>query len=309
MSYTSRLHIGTIEPPMPSDAEFGFLIDFSKGQGDPQRVFKAADAFIASLIRLDKALCSSIDNNIQPLLVVEDIESGSIKIWLRNVLSALDDQALKDLDWKPAIGKYLVRAKYAFIEWTNNVDEDAKIVDLAKKLGKIAQETDIKHIPDYQPPPIAELVEAAKGIDATKGFLVDGDKASYLTVEEEPIQFDISARWPIEKLDEMTIKETVRFERMPMTLIVKKPDYLGNSKWEFRHGKKPITAKIEDDEWLKAFQARSVDVRPGDALKCILTVAHNYGHDNELISEDFVVSHIEGVIENISPKRQPDMFS
>jgi hypothetical protein len=66
-----------------------------------------------------------------------------------------------------------------------------------------------------------------------------------------------------------------------MTLIVKKPDYLGKSKWEFqiRHynsGLKnkdkysSIYAKISDEKWLDAFQNGSLPQRqvplPRDGL-------------------------------------------
>ena len=47
-------------------------------------------------------------------MVLEEIETGSIKIWLGNQLNRVDDDALKKLDWKPLVGKYLVRAKYVF---------------------------------------------------------------------------------------------------------------------------------------------------------------------------------------------------
>ena len=48
----------------------------------------------------------------------------------------------------------------------------------------------------------------------------------------------------------MAVKETVTFPIAPMILAVKKPDYLGTSKWELRFGKRAIAAKIEDEGWL-----------------------------------------------------------
>ena len=62
----------------------------------------------------------------------------------------------------------------------------------------------------------------------------------------------------------MAVKETVTFPSAPMILAVKKPDYLGDSKWDLRHGKRPISARIEDGAWLRRFQSREVDVRPGN---------------------------------------------
>jgi hypothetical protein len=96
----------------------------------------------------------------------------------------------------------------------------------------------------------------------------------------------------------MLVKETVKGENQPMTLIVKKPDYLGQSKWDLRHGRRQISANIADAEWLAAFQSRKIDVRPGDALHCLVNIEHHYGYDNELISETYVVTKVTEVLEN-----------
>ena len=63
---------------------------------------------IRALQGLDATLVGAIDTKIEPVMVLEEIESGSLIIWLRNILTAADDEALKKLDWKPAVGKYLV---------------------------------------------------------------------------------------------------------------------------------------------------------------------------------------------------------
>ncbi len=68
--------------------------------------------------------------------------------------------------------------------------------------------------------------------------------------------------------------------------------------WELRHGKRSISAKIEHEEWLREFQSRRVDVRPGDALKCAVRIEMMYGHDNELINEKYYVEKVQGVLEN-----------
>ena len=65
-----------------------------------------------------------------------------------------------------------------------------------------------------------------------------------------------------------------------MILAVKKPDYLGSSKWDMRHGKRAISVRINDEVFLQQFQDRKIDVRPKDALKCMVQVEMKYGNDN-----------------------------
>ena len=93
---------------------------------------------------------------------------------------------------------------------------------------------------------------------------------------------------------------------MSMILAVKKPDYLGSSKWEMRHGKRAIYVRINDETFLREFQARKIDVRPKDALKCMVQVEMKYGYDNELISETFVIVSVTEILQDNN--LQGDMF-
>jgi hypothetical protein len=91
-----------------------------------------------------------------------------------------------------------------------------------------------------------------------------------------------------------------------MILTVKRPDYLGTSKWDFKLGKRAVSARIEHADFLSEFQHRQQNVRPGDALKCMVAVDMRYGFDNELISETYVVTEVLEVLENNSD--QADLF-
>lgn len=291
------VHVSTQPPSPPRDAAFAIVIDFQKGSENPTRIFQAADALIRALEGLDRTLCAAVDPHIEPVMMLEDIEAGSLKVWLANQLRSIDDEALKTLDWKQLVGRYLIRGKYAFIRWSNK-EGDGRLTTLAQEIRSIAVETDVRQIPDYAPPSIAELTEAAKRVDSAKDSLLPTDRLTFLGPDEAPIEFNLSARWTEEELSALAVRETIRFPDMPMLLIVKKPDYLGVSKWDFRHGKVAISARIDDGDWLKRFQTRQVDVRPGDALRCRVAIERKYGFDSELIAEDHVISKVEAVVEN-----------
>lgn len=292
----------TIELVPPEGAEFALYIDFEKDVGNPQRIFRAAEEMIWAFHKLDKVLCSAIDAEIEPLLILREIETGSLRIWLANRLVSVDDQALKDLDWKPLVGKYLVRAKYLYIDWANQ-GGGARLSDLRAGLRQLAAETDVRHIPAYSEPAAQELLESLGNMEAAKRSLGTKDRMSYVTRTDGEKEIDLSVSWSADQISDTATKETVRFPPAPMTLIVKKPDYLGNSKWDFRHGKHPILAKIDDSKWLTSFQSREVDVRPGDALRCQVLIEHGYGYDNELIYERYTVVHVDEVLPSAaSPK-------
>ena len=69
--------------PEPPPADFAFEVDFKHGEGSPSRVFLAINDFIRGCEKLDAELAHTIDNNIETVVVLEDIEAGSIKVWLR----------------------------------------------------------------------------------------------------------------------------------------------------------------------------------------------------------------------------------
>jgi hypothetical protein len=78
---SDRLIVLSGKPPMPpEDADFAFTIDFERGAGDPRRVFDAASALVDGFELLDEALAPSVDQNIRTLMVLEDIEAGSLKV-------------------------------------------------------------------------------------------------------------------------------------------------------------------------------------------------------------------------------------
>ena len=287
----------TDKEPAPPRADFGFEIDFQRGVGPASRVFTATHDFIKACEALDKELVRSIDSSIQTVLVLEDIQSGSIKTWLRNELLATDDEALKVLEWKPLVGSYLVRAKYAVIRWLDDGDGPHSFPDLRREIQQIAQETDVRHLPDYTAPSPGALIQAIEDFQRVKERLLPGDRATMIT-NEGAIEFNLSVMIPVEDIQQLAVARSIMNPSAEMILPVKKPDYLGDSKWELRHGKRNISAKIEDDDWLRRFQNRQEDVRPGDALRCEVQIESLYGFDNELLAEKYTVVEILEVLVN-----------
>ena len=87
-----------------------------------------------------------------------------------------------------------------------------------------------------------------------------------------------------------------------MILKVKKPDYLGDSKWLFKHGNGTISAKITDQQWLNDFQNRKIDVRPQDSLVCVVKIIVKYDYNYEVISTTHEVTEVT----KINPRPSED---
>ena len=287
-------------------ADFCIEIDFKKESEAPGRVFRALSDLIESFHAFDSDLLQSIDSQIESVLLLEDIAAGSVKTWLRYALNAVDDAALKNLDWKQAVGKYLVEAKYYVLKFTEGKTEitDRKDFDqLARNLFTLAEKTDVRQIPAYSSLPPERLLANIERITTATRSLTEGDSVKYLTREDEAIPFNLSFKIIPEAIEDLT-QETIE-SSMEMILKVKKPDYLGDSRWEFKHENRPIPMKILHIEWLTDFQNRQVDVRPGDSIRAKVQVIVKYGYDLNVVSTHYNILEVIKVIPFTSSEQSP----
>jgi hypothetical protein len=277
------------------EADFCLQIDFQKGSENPARIFTAMSNLISSLQQLDSDLIWSLDSGLQPILLLEDIQSGSIKTWLKQIIKSIDDDAIKELSWKKVVGGYLVKAKYCvinFLEGKTQITDSKDLIHLQNNLIGIAKETEIKTLPVYRPIPPQQLITDISRIQSAVNILGTRDTATYIT-QFNTASFNINLTIAPESIEDLITKETIKSETT-IILKVKKPDYLGSSMWEFHFDDKAFPAKILDTDWLVGFQSRKIPVQPGDSLRVIVKTTVKYGHDNRVVG---TVNEITKVIE------------
>jgi hypothetical protein len=279
------------------NSEFCIQIDFQKESEKPARVFKAMTGLIEAFEEIDRNLVRSIDVQIESVLLLEDIEAGSIRAWFRNQLIAHDDKDIQNLNWKPVIGKYLVTTKYILIDFLSNkteISDRAQLQNLQGRLLEAAEETNMKAIPAYAPLALPEVIKSINSVNSALTPLLTTDSAKFLTKDAQT-NFNIQLRIAPETMEQLITKETITNE-VEMILKVKRPDYLGDAMWEFRHETRTIPAKIIDLHWLTEFQARRVDVRPGDALRGRVRIEVEYGYDGEVVATHHAIVKVIAVV-------------
>ncbi len=267
--------------------EFGLRIDFERNSAAPSRVFRAMSSYIDSFEFMDRALLSSITPRIQPVLLLEDIEAGSILAWLRNTLESVDDEALKSGDYKKLIGAYLVRGKKAMIDFIakrTTVETTSELQSLQSELLQIAEHTDVLRIPTYRPVPTVEIARSLKSLGDAPILLMKQDSAEYLS-EYGQTELNLSFSVSPKQMDDLLVREQLSSDSL-MILRIKKPDFLGESMWEFVHGGRTFVAKILDLEWIQTFRSGNVMLFPGDSLRTMVRTTVKYGFDNEVVNYD-----------------------
>jgi hypothetical protein len=278
-------------PMTPASAEiresaaFALTVDFVKGKGDPSRPFRTMIGLIEALGRFDQDLVRSVDVQIEPLLLLEDVEAGSIKSWLATVLRSADDTALQSGDWKRVVGDYLVKGKYELLrklDGATSITDPKLLEDLQSGLLVEAEKTNVRGLPGYAPMSRTRLAAHIADVTTSLEYLEDGDTATYESRNERAVPFNRSLRVDDAEMTELLSIRTISNEDQ-MILKVKKPDFLGSSMWEFHYEGHAIEARIEDYQWLDSFHTIGAIVLPGGALRAIVRVEVSYDDQNEAL--------------------------
>jgi hypothetical protein len=270
-------------PPTEPETEFSFLIEFARGQGDPRRIFDSASLLIEGFSEFDATFAQSVDHEMKTAVVLEDVRPGSLRVILRTILSDIDDQALKDGEWKKAIGPAIVRGKALAIAALDKKKAEAPkaIEELRHELDELVAKTDVKHLPAYAPIHEGRLVSSLEKLQDAKRTLGPND---HLTIEADGklYEVDLTQTWdpaeikPVAGTTESQSEGTV-------ILTIRKPDLLGEAKWQFTHGAALVAAAVKDEKWLARFHAGKIPIHSGDALRCKVQWTYVFDKEGSII--------------------------
>jgi hypothetical protein len=286
------------------DDEFVIELDFRPHSSDPSRVFRSMAGLIESCQQAERELARAIGARIEPVVVLESVEAGSIRSILRSIVESVDDEALKDGDWKKAVGRYLLKGKYALLRYLERKPDEvtrASIQSLQGELHGLAEATDVLRIPAYPRVPVERLVVVLQQFGESLLPLQEGDRVVFRSDEDEQA-LNREFRIPDELLDALTEAEVLE-NRSETILQVKKPDFIGNSMWELRHGSRTFPAKIAHEEWLSEFQNREIALRPGDAIRAVLETRVAYDEFGNVLTIHYVVTQVVEVIKARFPRQ------
>jgi hypothetical protein len=277
-----RITLG--EGAMPTNGDIEIKIDFKEDEGSPARVFDIAAGIIRAFEDIDRALIDTIDSSISTELILEDVEKSSLRVVLTNMLKAVDDGALHDLDWRKQVGKYLVKGKYAAIEWLDKEPGAERIEDLTERLRNIAVETDVRRLPDYAPISPTRLAQPLDEFQRIKRQFRPGE-GLLVTLGKEEYSVNLKSDWlPSEHIEEARTAQDLSND-VDMVVTIRKPDMLGKTMWQFKHGKKSLSAMVSDEAWLKEFHEGKHPVVPGDALRVRARIESQYDDKGALVDE------------------------
>lgn len=288
--------------PEDKRPDFCLTIGFEKDTKNPSRIFKSMASLIEAIEGLDNILIESIDSKVKPVLLLESIETGSVKVWLRQFVEVINDDAIKNLKWQPLIGQYLVKAKYYLLEKLDPKDPlptREKIDEISQGINAIAKETHVQTLPVYKLIPASEIARGIKLITDATSKLYQED---YVLFSSDDGDSSIPSSVVVDqsKINEVLANETIE-NTTTKILKVRRPDFLGDSAWEFRHEDRKYPARIEDTKWLEEFRDGLHAIRPGDALRVEIFETTSYDINGEVVIETRVIKRVLGIIRQHRP--------
>ena len=286
------------EPKDLPPSDFGFDIEYDTEEGPARRVFGATYRFIEACESCCRALLGSIGGvSIEPVIVLENVVTGSIRTRFKVFWREEGEEVMKSGDFWRIISTFLVEGIKVVVRRTNKDEEHPYLVTMQSDLHQLAKGVDLNSLAPTAPISLETLIEIIRQYESVKELLATGDRAELVLPDQSKVTIDQSVIADIEKLKEEATRETRPHHDPGMILIVRKPDYLANSQWVFHYDGKNLAAAIEDIEWLKKFQQRKIDTRPGDALQCQVRIEVAYGYDSRVISKKYYIEKILKVIE------------
>jgi hypothetical protein len=283
--------------PIRFDVDFGIEIEFKPNSPDPARVYRSMTNLIDACQLIDIKLAQSLNPELKPVLYLENIEVGSLTTFLRSVLESFDDDAIKNLEWKKLVGAYLVKAKRRMVDYLKDretIQNSQEIYDLQRVISDAAREARTVELPKYRTLPAGEVAQSLLLLSEGTTPLGPDDHAKYLT-PDGTVEINRSFRVTPERIEEVLTQQTVINPR-DLILKIKKPDFLGDSMWEFRFDGRKLPAKVIDEKWLSEFHQGNVTLHPGDALDVAIEETIKYGYDKEVLATHYRVLQVRAVI-------------
>ena len=147
-----------------------------------------------------------------------------------------------------------------FLETRSTVREAGEIYKLRSVLDEAADEAGLTLISLRSPIPATRVAEDLRLLSNATVPLLSSDKAEFVS-SEGPVEINAEFELTTETIEKLLTQESV-IETDEMILIVKKPDFLAYTMWDFRHNGKRVLARDYRQRVGAQFSQRSFRINP-----------------------------------------------
>lgn len=280
-------------------SKFEIKLDFERETENPSRLFKSFAEMIEGINSLDYLIAESVNTKVKSKIVLDDIEKGSIigRFWNELVIS--EDGQIDNSPNEENLEEYIEESRaetLRFLADKKTTVEDLEI--LKEKISEIAESKNLSSSFNYAEPDTLKLAEVINKVNDSTEKLNENESFELKSKNEEVKKIkNGTPKIDIEAVEKALTKSEIINDSEAFYLI-KKPDFLGDSAWNFLHGKKSITIKILHQEWLDNFHSGKNIVVPGDSLQVKVRQTSKYNINGYLISEKIDIIEVIDIIHN-----------
>ncbi|WP_347175548.1 hypothetical protein [Polaribacter uvawellassae] len=279
--------------------KYEIRLDFKRETQNPSRLFRAFAEMIDGVNNLDHLIAETVNSSVKSKIVLDDIEKGSIigRFW--SALTINEESKIDNSPESEQIEEYIEESRaesLKFISEQKSSVEDLK--ELANNLEKIAEEKSLADSFNYAEHDILKLAktinkinESTQELNEKESFELKSKNREVKNIKSGTEKIDIDAV-------ENALTENEIVNETEMIYLIKKPDFLGDSAWSFKHGNKSASIKISHSEWLEEFHSGKIIVVPGDSLKVKVKQTSKYNTNGYLISDKLEIIKVLDVIHN-----------
>lgn len=282
---------------MKAEYSYDVKLDYKPGVSDPAKTFVAYSEIIKSFKRIDGLLGRSLSHGSTCKQTLEDIQIGSLTTKIKSLFEYPEDELMDEPQYaEEDVEDYFASGTAAIFGAMEDgeISTEAQVEGIQDEIEKIAEHHRINRSFAYSKPSASELLDVLKEVSESTGMLTENESISYLSKKLE-ISLPRNVTVDVEKIEDEMKKKIVTGKR-ELILKIKKVYLIGNAKWEFKHGKNTIDAKILDQSWLDRFHSKSVAIAPGDSLEVVVEITEEYDKYGNLISDNYSIEKVLNII-------------
>lgn len=236
---------------MPANNEYEIRLDYEPGRDDLANSLAA----LAKIVEGHKVVANELlgmsgeEETTTTSIEMQNIERGSIKVLFKKIFKNKDGNVIED----PKLEDFINKATSTLTQYVNSNSELKKdnIDGIRNSL------LDVYNAAGGNNPIVIESVKPEKIVRCLKALEVPSNLGEHQSVKATFLgeTYDMNKGFHVDesKIERSYLERQTDYDQV-LSIQVKKPDYVGNSKWTVVYNDKTIEAKILDEQWLQRFQ-------------------------------------------------------
>lgn len=268
-------------------------LEYDENESATEFFAKTTD-LLQSIDDLSNAIIHCFGVDIQTKITIINIENGSLKAFVKDVIVSLDEDKIRRYveDPKEALIDFLITARKKLLKVLSKGEDIPKEVPIA--LEQSIEKSPLKNY-GYYPKKIEVLKALSKITDKSKEFKMP----PVFILKDEQIELSGTYAFNYENIE--GIEKQTSSKKGAFT--IKKPDLAGTSKWTIIDGK-AIEVKIQDEKWLQALKNHEIVLGCGDKIEgTLITQSYIITSGLEVAEVNYFLDNITGVIPPKQTKR------